>query len=160
MHLAIADAFGVSFGGGYRYINNRGGTQISQVAFPHLTVSGADANIVARYALGDTLELRAGLEWRRYWYAMHSQVGDPVVAGGAVDQSFAFTAGIAVLLGVPSAPAPEGGNEAPPPQPPPQPSARPGKGSSDDEESSGADHDSSEATPSKDSADAHESSKE
>jgi hypothetical protein len=133
MHLTIADGIGVSFGAGYRYIHNGGGSQISQDAFPHLTVAGADANVVARYALSETFELRAGLEWRRYWYAMHSQVGDPVVAGGAVDQSFAFTAGIAVLLGVPSAPPPEG--EAPPPPPPPQSNGRPRKGTSDDEES-------------------------
>jgi hypothetical protein len=159
MHVAISDGFGVSFGGGYRYINNRGGIQISRDAFPHLTVSGADADIVARYALSETFELRAGLEWRRYWYAMHSQVRDPVVAGGAVDQSFAFTAGIAVLLGVPSAPPPEGGSEAPPPAPAPQPNARPRKGRSDDEESNG-DSDSGESKPSVDSAGAREGSRD
>lgn len=118
MHVTISDGLGVSFGGGYRYIDNRGGTQISEDAFPHLTVAGADANVVARYALTDTVELRAGVAWRRYWYAMHSRVGDPVVAGGAIDQSFAFTAGVAVLLGVGSGATPEGGAEAPPAPPP------------------------------------------
>ena len=113
MRVAISDGVGVSFGGGYRYIDNRGGSQISQGFFPHLTVAGADADVVARYALNETFEVRAGLEWRRYWYAMHSQPGDLVVADGAVDQSFAFTAGIAVLLGVSNAPQAGGGAEAP-----------------------------------------------
>lgn len=160
MHVTIADRIGISFGGGYRYINNRGGSQISQDAFPHLAVSGADANVVARYALSEMFELRAGLEWRRYWYAMHSRVGDPVVAGGAVDQSFAFTAGIAVLLAVPSSPTPEGGTEAPPPPPPPVPNARPRKRPSEDEESGGADSDSVEAKPSTDSAGADHGNEE
>ncbi len=115
MHLAIAGGLGVSFGGGYRYIDNHGGPQISQEVFPHLTVAGADADGVVRYALNATVELRAGLEWRRYWYAMHSQLGDRVVAGGAVDQSFDFTAGIAGLLGVGDSPKAEGESQAPSP---------------------------------------------
>ena len=116
MHVTISDGIGVSFGGGYRYITNRAGPQISQDLFPHLTVAGADAILVARYALGEMVEVRAGLEWRRYWYDMHSQAGDRVVAGGAVDQSFVFTAGIAVLLGVDTAPKAEGGADGATPQ--------------------------------------------
>jgi hypothetical protein len=136
MHLAITDRIGISFGAGYRYINNRGGVQISQDIFPRLSVAGADADIGSRYAVNETFEVRAGLGWRRYWYAMNSQVGDRVAASGAVDQSFVFTAGIAVLLGVSSTPAPEGGAEAPPPPPPPAHDARPRKTPFDHEESS------------------------
>ena len=146
MHLTISDGIGISFGGGYRHINNSGGTQISQ-GFPHLTVAGADANLVARYALSEMFELRAGLEWRRYWFAPHSQIGDLGFANSGVDQSFVFTAGIAVLLGVPSAPKTEGGAEPPPPPPPPKPSARPGEAPSDDEPSVRPDGDSGEPSP-------------
>lgn len=147
MHLAISERIGISFGVGYRHINNRGGVQISQDIFPRLTVAGADADIVARYAINEIFEVRAGLEWRRYWYAMNSQVGDPVVAGGAVDQSFIFTAGLAVVLGVSSPPAPEGGAEAPPPPSPPAPNARPRKTPFDDEESSPDSESSTSADP-------------
>ncbi len=141
MHVTISDGIGVSFGGGYRYISNRGGSQISQDFFPHLTVAGADADIVARYALSGMFEVRAGLQWRRYWYAPHSQPGDLVMADGAVDQSFAFTVGIAVLLGVSSAPKAAGGAEAPPPPPPPKPNAHSPEQPSDDDASSGPDSD-------------------
>ena len=41
--------------------------------FPHSTVAGADAELEARYALSDMFQVRAGLEWRRYWFAMHSR---------------------------------------------------------------------------------------
>lgn len=107
MHLAISDTIGVSLGGGYRDITNRAGPQMAHF-FPRLTVAGADADLVGRYALGETVELRVGVEWRRYWYAMHSQPGDQIVAGGALDQSFAFTARIAIALGAASAPKPSG----------------------------------------------------
>ena len=70
---------------------------------------GADAELVARYALSPMFEVRAGLEWRRYWFAMHSQPGDTYAAGGAVDQSFAFTARIALLIGSSNVPKAEGG---------------------------------------------------
>jgi hypothetical protein len=141
MHVTISDGIGISFGGGYRYVTNRGGYQISQGFFPNLTVAGADANIVARYALSERFEVRAGLEWRRYWYAPHSQPGDLVVADSGVDQSFAFTAGIAVVLGVSSAPKADGGAQAPPPPPPPEPNAQPRERPSDDEAGSGPDSD-------------------
>jgi hypothetical protein len=149
MHVAISDGIAVSFGAGYRHITNSAGPQISQDVFPHLTVAGADADIVGRYALSKTFEVRAGLQWRRYWYNMHSQAGDQVVAGGAVDQSFAFTAGVAVLLSVPIAKAEGGAAEAPPP-PPPSPTrrARPRKKPSDDDESSSEDSDPGERNPS------------
>ena len=151
MHVTISEGIAVSFGAGYRYITNSAGAQISQDVFPHLTVAGADADMVAHYALSEMFELRAGLEWRRYWYDMHSLRGDTVVAGGAVDQSFAFTAGVAVLLGVSSVPKAGGGaEEAPTPPPSPKRDARRRKKPSDDDESSGEDSDPGERRPSVD----------
>ena len=46
------------------------------------------------------------------------------IAGGAVDQSFAFTARIAILIGSSNVPKAEGGAEEAPPPPPPNPKGR------------------------------------
>jgi hypothetical protein len=82
--------------------------------------------------------VRAGLEWRRYWFALNSQTGDTYVAGGAVDQSFAVTARIAILLGGGSVPKGEkGAEEAPPPPPPPDPKGRRQQRSSDEDSGGG-----------------------
>jgi hypothetical protein len=154
MHLAISDAIGVSFGGGYRDITNSAGPQMAHF-FPRLTVGGADADLVGRYALGEMVELRVGVEWRRYWYAMHSQPGDQIVAGGAIDQSFAFTARIAVALGVPGAPKPAGSAHEAPSPPPPKPRGR--RRSSGDDKRDQDDSDSGPAHPSADTDDARKS---
>jgi hypothetical protein len=133
LHLDIAGGLGVSIAAGYRAVLNNGGAQFQQF-FPRATVAGADAELVARYAVSPMFEVRAGLEWRRYWFAMHSQQGDTYVAGGAVDQSFAFTARIAILIGSSDVPKAEGGaEEAPPPPPPSKSKAR----KSSDDESTG-----------------------
>ena len=105
-------------------------------------MAGADAELVVRYAVSPMFEARAGLEWRRYWFAMHSVPGDTYPAGGAVDQSFAFTARIAILIGSSNVPKAEGGSEEPPPPPPPNPK---GRGHKSSEEESGGDEDSGAA---------------
>jgi hypothetical protein len=119
-------AFSLRMAGGYRYVTNRGGPQISGDPgfFPHLTVAGADAEIQGAYSLNGFVEIRAGVEVRRYWYNMHSvpsdlgNMGSGYAAGGAIDQSFTFTATIAFLLGGQKT---DGGvsTAAPPAAPPP-----------------------------------------
>ena len=144
LHLDIGGGLGLSLAGGYRIVLNNAGAQFQQF-FPRNTVAGADAEVVARYAVSPMFEVRAGLEWRRYWFAMHSVPGDTYAAGGAVDQSFAFTARIAILIGSSDVPKAEGGAaEAPPP--PPSPKSR-GHKSSDEESGgqSGGDNNSEEA---------------
>jgi hypothetical protein len=144
LHLALGGGLGVTVSGGYRVVLNNAGPQFhSTQFFPRSTVAGADAELVAGFAISDRFEVRAGLEWRRYWFAMHSQVGDNNIAGGAVDQSFAFTARIAILIGSSNVPKAEGGaaEEAPPPPPAPHPKGRGNK--SDDD--SGGDNDSGTA---------------
>ena len=134
LHLEIVGRLSFTQGGGYRVVLNHAGTQIQQF-FPRSTVAGADAELEARYALSQTFELRAGLEWRRYWFALNSQTGDAYMASNAVDQSFAFTARLAILLGAGGVARGErGANEAPPPPPDPR---RGGQESSPDEESGG-----------------------
>jgi hypothetical protein len=146
--MAIGEGLSVALSGGYRVVLNNAGPQFLQF-FPHSTVAGADAELVARYAVSDRFQVRAGLEWRRYWFAMHSVPSDVntngvFIAGGAVDQSFAFTARLAILIGSSNVPKAEGGAgaaEAPPPPPAPTPKGR-GHKSDDD---SGGDSDSGTA---------------
>jgi len=136
LQMAVVGGLSVSLGGGYRAVINNAGPQFQQF-FPRSTVAGADAEIEARYALSPMFQVRAGLEWRRYWFGLNSQAGDTYMASSAVDQSFAFTARVAILLG--------GGvpEEAPPP-PPPDPKRRGPQRSSDeasDGDTSGGDAD-------------------
>ncbi len=120
LRVVSRSGFTLKLDGGYRYVFNHAGPQISQTYFRHLTVAGADAEAVIGYQLSPMFEARAGVEWRRYWYNMHSQPTDMYIAGGAVDQSFAFTLRIALLIGSSSVPKSEGGAaEEPPPPPPP-----------------------------------------
>jgi hypothetical protein len=105
LRLKIAGGLSVAFGGGYRVVLNHAGSQFQQF-FPRSTVAGADAELELRYALSPRFQLRAGLEWRRYWFKLNSQPGDMYEASTAVDQSFAFTARIAILLGGASAAPP------------------------------------------------------
>jgi hypothetical protein len=141
VELAVGGGLSFSVAAGYRIVLNHAGAQFQQF-FPRSTVAGADAEVVARYALTDMFQVRAGLEWRRYWYAMNPQPNDNFVAGGAVDQSFAFTARIAILIGSSSVPKAEGGAEEAPPPPAPNPK---GRGHKSDDESGG---DSEGAAPS------------
>jgi hypothetical protein len=98
LHLTIAGRLSVSLAAGYRAVTNHAGSQFQQF-FPRSTVAGVDAELEARYALSHRFQLRAGLEWRRYWFALNFQDGDTYMASTAVDQSFAFTARFAILLG-------------------------------------------------------------
>ncbi len=150
LHLGLGGDLGVSLAAGYRAVLNNAGPQFQQF-FQRATVAGADAELVVRYALSTMFEVRAGLEWRRYWFAMNARPGDTYVAGGAVDQSFAFTARIAILIGSSNVPKAEGGSEEAPPPPPPKPKGR-GHKSSDEE--SGGDSDSA---PSVESGGGHKS---
>ena len=150
LNLAIAGGLSVALGGGYRDVLNHAGTQFhSSQFFPRSTVAGADAELEIRYALSQMFQVRGGLEWRRYWFTLNSQPGDTFVAESAVDQSFAFTARIAILLGGSSVPKAQrgdgaGGEEAPPPPPPPNPR---GRGHKPSDEESGGDSDSEKTTP-------------
>ena len=149
LHLAVAGAFSVALGAGYRVVLNNAGAQFhSSQFFPRSNVAGADAEVEVRYALSSRFQVRAGLEWRRYWFALNTQPGDTFVAEGAVDQSFAFTARIAILIGSSSVPTTEGGAEEAPP--PPAPSNPKGRGHKSSDEESGGDSDSERTTPSSD----------
>jgi hypothetical protein len=139
LHLALGHGFSIRAAGGYRIVINKGGTQISETFFRHLAVAGADGDLTVGFALSEDFEVRAGVEWRRYWYAMHSVPADTYVAGGAVDQSFAFTARIAFLFGGLS--SPNGAAAEEPPAPPPNAKGRAQHHPSDEDEGKSGDDD-------------------
>jgi hypothetical protein len=84
--------------GGIKALTNAGGPQM-EALFPRLVVSGADADLVGEFAIDDRFAIRLGVAWRRYWYSMNSRPGAASIAGGAIDQSFAFTGAIALTIG-------------------------------------------------------------
>jgi len=149
VRFALPSNFSVSVAAGYRYVFNKAGDQItSNIFFPHLTVAGADAEVELGYALNQYFEVRAGAEWRRYWFNMHSQATDMSITGGAVDQYFTFTVGLAFTYGggEPRPAAGGGSEEAPPPPPPPKPSTgRRHSSDSDSDEKTGGDSDSGDS---------------
>jgi hypothetical protein len=152
LRVAVTHEISLSLTAGYRYVFNQAGPQFSgSHYFPHLTVAGADAEIGGGYALNSNFEVRAAVGWRRYWYAMHSTAADQTagmeLAGGAVDQSFTFTAAIAFLYGETAPKSEAGGEEAPPP-PPPKPNAKGRKRHSadSDDQGEGGDSDSGDSS--------------
>jgi hypothetical protein len=148
VRFALPNNLSLSVAAGYRYVFNKAGSQItSDNFFPRLTVAGADAEVELGYAINRYFEVRAGGEWRRYWFNMHAQAGDKYITGGAVDQYFTFTAGLAFLYGGGEPrPASGGGSEEPPPPPPPKPNAgRRHSSDSDSDEKSGGDSDPSDS---------------
>jgi hypothetical protein len=147
VRVPLPAGFSVSVAGGYRYIFNKGGTEISsRNFFPHLTVMGADADVVVGYTINPSFEVRATGSFRRYWYSMHSVVADRGVsdiAGGAVDQYLVFTGGIAYLFGGGASKSEPAGEEPPPPPAPKAKSRHSSDSDSDsaDDDSKGGDKD-------------------
>jgi hypothetical protein len=54
--------------------------------FPHVSPDAVDATAFVGYAITPELDLMAGVELTRYFFAMQPQADDLRVAGGAVDQ--------------------------------------------------------------------------
>jgi hypothetical protein len=108
VQLALPSALSLELNAGYRYVLNKGGSQISTAFFPRLSVQGADAEADLGYAFNEMYGLRLGVQWTRYWYSFNVKPGDTFLVGGAVDQSFQFTVSLVFTLGsAPPAPEPE-----------------------------------------------------
>lgn len=75
--------------------------------FPHTTCNGFEAGVGAGYRIASELELRVGVDWRRFGLAFKVKPSEvtndpsmtPAVAGGAVDQFIQIYAGIAYVFG-------------------------------------------------------------
>jgi len=118
LHATITPQLSVFASGGYRHVLSVG--QIKDSYFTHLTAHGAEANAYAAYAFTSMIEARLGVDFRRYFYSMHSTNADMYIAGCAVDQTIAGSLALAVLLGGTEGPrsaSSRSSDEAPPPSP-------------------------------------------
>jgi hypothetical protein len=98
IHVYTPSPFSLGAGIAYRYVLSTG--EISSADwFPNLDVYGFDANIGANYRITPWLEARLEGDLRSYRYHMHTNVGDPHVAGGATDRYWGAWLGVAGLFG-------------------------------------------------------------
>ena len=64
--------------------------------FPEAKANGMDAMLMLGYALPLGFEIRLGADYRRYWFDLNPVAPDPpYVAGGALDQYWGFSLGVA-----------------------------------------------------------------
>ncbi len=92
--LAVAGGLYVAVRGAYRILTSLGGIG-DTIWFPRASAGAADAEFEVGYRVFDGLEIRVSVDWRRYWYTMNPVLGDAWIAGGAVDQYFGGTLGVA-----------------------------------------------------------------
>jgi hypothetical protein len=97
VHVALPSNFSLFVSAGYRHVLSSG--QIKDAYFKSLTVRGAEADAYLAYGITNMIEARLGVDFRRYFYSMHSTNNDAFIAGGAVDQTIAGSLSLAVLLG-------------------------------------------------------------
>jgi hypothetical protein len=66
--------------------------------FPHAQVGAVTTGLHLGFRLWDSLELRAGADYQRYFFSFNPEPGDAHVAGGAVDQYLAATLELALVV--------------------------------------------------------------
>ena len=85
--------------GGFDYLLIRGAGMITSAQyFPRATAGGINASLGLSYAITPAIGVAATANLRRYFFNMHSAPGDPMVAGGAVDQYPSATLSAVVRL--------------------------------------------------------------
>jgi TolB-like protein len=77
----------------YLHILSVGGMD-DPARFPRITATGAEIVGAIAYAVDNDFELRLTADLRHYAHTMHVRPGDPMIAGGALDEHF----GAALLL--------------------------------------------------------------
>lgn len=90
----IIDRLAITAGSTWQYVLT-GGEVTSAEYFQRATVMAVDFSLGAAVALAKGLEVRLSADWRRYFFSMNPQPGDPLIAGGAVDDNYGITASIA-----------------------------------------------------------------
>lgn len=82
---------------GYRILTGSG--QLESAAwFPRASGGGLDAGFMAGYELTRGIALVAGFDFRRYFFSLEPQPGDPWIAGGAVDEYLSGWGGFAFRI--------------------------------------------------------------
>jgi hypothetical protein len=66
--------------------------------FPHATIAGVDAKLVATYRVAQNVEVLASGDYLRVFSTENPRPGEPFVAGGALDQYLIFRAGVSLLF--------------------------------------------------------------
>lgn len=86
--LSAAGSFGALLPLGFGELGSDG-------FFPRVSGGGVEASVGAGFALTTSLEARLTLDWRRYFLSMNPQRGDRLIAGGAADDFYGATLGVA-----------------------------------------------------------------
>lgn len=80
---------------GFRGVFSLGGIS-SEIWFPEAKANGMDAMLMIGFALPKGFEIRLGGDYRRYWFDLNPVPPDPPrLAGGAIDQYWGASAGLA-----------------------------------------------------------------
>ncbi|MEM9068413.1 MAG: hypothetical protein AAGE52_07895 [Myxococcota bacterium] len=95
--LAIVAGLRVTLFGAYLIVLDAGGPE-EDIWFPRTDSGGIEAGILLGYETASGIEIRLGWDVRRYFYSFNVEVNDPFIAGGAVDQYFGYTFGLAYRL--------------------------------------------------------------
>jgi hypothetical protein len=72
------------------------GEVASQTYFPRLGVAAVEGRLGAAVRISGPFEVRAWADYRRYFFSMNPQPGDPYIAGGALDEYVTLTGALAV----------------------------------------------------------------
>lgn len=92
---ARLSAFSVFGGGSYLYVLSSGYTAD---LFPRESVGGVEGHLGATYALAKSWEVSLSASYTRMFYSFNPLVGDPSVAGGALDEQTRFLAGFSYVM--------------------------------------------------------------
>jgi len=84
----------ITAGSTFQYVLSSG-ELTSETFFRRATVMALDWSLGAAFALTPSVELRATVDWRRYFASMNPMPGDPYIAGGAVDDNYGISVSIA-----------------------------------------------------------------
>jgi hypothetical protein len=89
--LQLVSRFGLALGAAYLAPTTRGAIY---ERFRHPQLKGVDGDLAAYLALVPGLEARATARYTRYFASFKPELGDPLVAGGALDEQFQFGLGV------------------------------------------------------------------
>lgn len=95
--LQVSTGFAVTAAAAYMLVLGTG--EIGGATyFPHMSTHGYDLGLGGAVELTSGVEARLGLNWRRYVMTMNPVPGEngPLIAGGAADDYFSATLGIAI----------------------------------------------------------------
>ena len=92
--VQVIPRLAVTVRGGYLFVVDAG--ELGSAAFfPRNRTGGVEAGVGVAVPLVAGLEARLDVDWRRYFSSMRPEVGDRLIAGGAADDFYGATLGVA-----------------------------------------------------------------